>query len=218
MRELLHRPAPAPASGRGPRPRAAKPSARPTVSAAASRHETLVVPRLAMAAARAGGCSTTRSGTASPGTAVGDHLASGLLPVALADAAGDRLPAPPRGVASAAPPPRRPLRSSAGDGRRFGDVSSTASAAMTSRRCSCGAAGAVLLVLGVVVVRGARACWTCGGSGATRGAHSSVGPPRRSSVVFVVMPVAFAIVVNHKARAAGATRWDLGLAVRRRVA
>ena len=142
-----------------------------------------------------------------PGTAVTDHLASGLVPVALAALLALAYPRLRAGARALAALTAGPLMITAGvvDGVRHVAVDRLGGDDLTA--IVAGVAGAALVVLGAVVL------W--------RSRRRDERPPRRYlrralvaavaafGVIFVVMPVGFAIVANHKARAP-VQRVDLG--------
>jgi len=142
-----------------------------------------------------------------PGTAVGDHVASGLVPVALAALLAVAYPRLRAGARAAAALTAGPLIIVAGvvDGVRHVAVDQLAGDDVTAILAG---------VMGVVLVGlGAMGLW--------RSRRLDERPSRRYlrrtllaamaalAGVFIVMPVGFAIVVNHKARAPVA-RADLG--------
>jgi len=134
-----------------------------------------------------------------PGTTAGDHLVSGLVPVALATLLALAYPRLGAGARAIAALTAGPLMIVAGvvDGARHVAVDRLAGDDVTA--ILAGLAGAVLIGLGAGVL------W--------RSRRLDERPPRRYlrralvaavaavAVVFVVMPVGFAIVANHKARA-----------------
>jgi hypothetical protein len=134
-----------------------------------------------------------------PGTAIGEHLVSGLVPVALAVLLTLAYPRLRPGARAVAALVSGPLMIVAGvvDGVRHVAVDRLGGDDVTA--ILGGVAGVVLLVLGVAVL------W--------RTRRLDERPPRRYvrralvaavaafAAIFVVMPVAFAIVANHKARA-----------------
>jgi hypothetical protein len=134
-----------------------------------------------------------------PGTSVGEHFASGLVPVALAALLALAYPRLRPGARAAGALTAGALMIVAGvvDGARHVAVDRLSGDDVTALLA--GAAGALLLALGAAVL------W--------RSRRLDERPPRRYlrralvgagaalAGVFVVMPVAFAIVVNHKARA-----------------
>ena len=142
-----------------------------------------------------------------PGTVVGDHLASGLVPVALAAALALVYPRMRAGARAAAALTAGPLMIVAGvvDGVRHVAVDRLAGDDVTA--ILCGIAGAVLIGLGASLLWYSR--------------RLDERPLRRYArrmlvaivvllgAVFVVMPVGVAIVVTHKARAPVASV-DLG--------
>jgi uncharacterized protein len=195
MPELLHRPAPAQAPAAGVAPADATPSAARR-RAVAWRHETLVF-RLAMAAA-ALWVLDDAFWHREPASAVGDHLASGLVPVALAALLALAYPRLRPGARAVAALTAGPLMIVAGvvDGVRHVAVDRLGGDDLTA--IVCGVAGAVLVLLGTALL------W--------RSRRLGERPLRRYlrraliaglgalGVLFLVMPVGFAIVVNHKAR------------------
>lgn len=134
-----------------------------------------------------------------PGTAIGDHLASGSIPAALAALLAVAYPRLRPGTRAIAALTTGPLMIVAGvvDGARHVAVDRLAGDDVSA--ILAGVAGAVLVVLGAAVL------W--------RTRRMDERPLRRYlrrgllvavaalAVLFVVMPVTFAIVVNHKARA-----------------
>ena len=142
-----------------------------------------------------------------PGTSLGDHLASGLLPLALTALLGLEYPRLRPGARAVAALIAGALMIVVGvvDGLRQVSVDRTSGDDVTAMIC--GAAGVVLLVLGAAVL------W--------RSRRLDERPLRRYlrrtlvavaaafGTLFVVLPVAFAIVANHKARAP-VERVDLG--------
>ena len=133
-----------------------------------------------------------------PGTSAGDHLASGLIPVALAALAALFYPRLRAGVRAATALTAGPLMIVAGvvDGARHIAVDRLGVDDVTA--ILCGLAGIVLVGLGMAVL------W--------RSRRLDERPLRRYARrtliavvtalagIFVVMPVAFAIVATHKAR------------------
>lgn len=194
MRELLNRPTRAPSSG-AVAPAAAEPSAARR-GAVAWRHETLVF-RLAMAAA-ALWVLDDAFWHREPATAVGDHLASGLVPVALAALLALAYPRLRSGARAVAALTAGPLMIVAGtvDGVRHVVVDRLAGDDVTA--IVCGVAGAVLVVLGAAVLWRSRRLDERPLRRYVR--RALLGAVAALGVLFVVMPVAFAIVVNHKAR------------------
>lgn len=142
-----------------------------------------------------------------PGTAVSDHLASGLVPVALAALLALAYPRLRAGTRALAALTAGPLMILAGvvDGARHVAVDRLGGDDFTA--ILAGVAGATVVALGAVVL------W--------RSRRRDERPLRRYlrralvaaiaalGVIFVIMPVAFAIVANHKARAP-VQRVDLG--------
>jgi uncharacterized protein len=142
-----------------------------------------------------------------PGTAAGDHLASGLVPVALAVLLALAYPRLRPGARAVAALTAGSLMIVAGvvDGVRHVAIDRLAGDDVTAILAA--VAGAVLLVLGAAVL------W--------RSRRLDERPLRRYlrrtlvvavaalGVLFLVMPAAFAIVVNHKARAP-VVKVDLG--------
>jgi hypothetical protein len=134
-----------------------------------------------------------------PGTAVSDHLASGLVPVALAALLALAYPRLRAGARAVAALTAGPLMIVGGvvDGVRHVAVDRLGGDDVTA--ICAGVAGAALVVLGAVVL------W--------RSRRRDERPLRRwlrralvaaiaaFGAVFVVMPVGFAIIANHKARA-----------------
>ena len=134
-----------------------------------------------------------------PGTAIGDHLASGFIPAARAALLAVAYPRLRPGTRAIAALTTGPLMIVAGvvDGARHVAVDRLAGDDVSA--ILAGVAGAVLVVLGAAVL------W--------RTRRMDERPLRRYlrrgllvavaalAVLFVVMPVTFAIVVNHKARA-----------------
>ena len=139
-----------------------------------------------------------------PGTSVGDHLASGLVPVALAALLAFAYPRLPRWARASAALTSGALMIVAGvvDGVRHVVIDRLGGDDVTAILAAL--AGAALVVHGAVVL------W--------RSRRVDDRPVRRYlrralvaalaafGVLFVVMPVAFAIVANHKARAGWPTR------------
>ena len=164
---------------------------------AAGRAETLVF-RVATAAA-ALWVLDDAFGHREPGTSVGDHLASGLVPVALAVPLAVVYPRLRAGARSVAALTAGSLMIVAGvvDGVRHVAVDRLAGDDVTA--IVCGIAGATLAVLGATVVWRSRRLderpWRRYARGGLLGAIAA------AAVLFLVMPVAFAIVANHKARA-----------------
>jgi hypothetical protein len=142
-----------------------------------------------------------------PGTSAADHVASGPVPVGLAvllAVAYPRLRAGARGVVALA---AAPLMIVAGvvDGVRHVAVDRLSGDDLTAILCA--AAGAVLMVLGIVVLWRSRRLDERPLRRYVR--RTLLGTCALFGGIFIVMPVAFAIVVNHKARAPVA-RADLG--------
>ena len=195
MPELLHRPAPAPASAGAVRSTGeAAPAGRRPV---AWRHETLVF-RLAMAAA-ALWVLDDAFWHREPGASVGDHLASGLVPVALAALLAFAYPRLRPGARALAALTAGSLMIVAGvvDGFRHVAVDRLGGDDITAILAAL--AGAVLVVLGVAVLWRSRRVddrllWRY-----LR--RTLVGVAAAFGTLFVVLPVALGIVVNHKARA-----------------
>ncbi len=140
-----------------------------------------------------------------PGTAVGDHLVSGLVPVALAALLALAYPRLRPGARAVAALTAGLLMLVVGvvDGFRHVAVDRLGGDDVTA--ILCGAAGAVLLVLGVFVLWRSRRLDQRPLRRYVR--RALVGAVAALAVVFVVMPVAFAIMVNHKARAPMRARW-----------
>jgi hypothetical protein len=142
-----------------------------------------------------------------PGTSVGEHLAGGVVPVALAGLLALAYPLRGAGARAVVALGAGTLMIVVGvvDGARHVAVDRLGGDDVTA--ILTGVAGAVLVVLGAAVL------W--------RSRRLDERPPRRYlrralvgavaavAVLFVVMPVAFAIVANHKARAPVA-KADLG--------
>ena len=208
MPELLHRPTGAPASA-GAAPAAAAAHRR----AVASRHETLVF-RLAMAAA-ALWVLDDAFWHREPGTAVGDHLVSGLVPVALAALLALAYPRLRPGARAVAALTAGALMLVVGvvDGVRHVAVDRLGGDDVTA--IVCGVAGAALLVLGAALLWRSRRLDERPLRRYLR--RALVGAVAALAVVFVVVPVGFAIVTNHKARAPveqadlGRTQLDVSL-------
>jgi alpha/beta superfamily hydrolase len=134
-----------------------------------------------------------------PGTSVGDHVASGLLPVAVAALLAlvyPRLRAGARAVAALA---TGSLMIVAGvvDGVRHVAVDRLGGDDVTA--IACGVAGALLVVLGTVVLWRSRRLDERPLRRYAR--RTLVGAVAALCGLFVVLPVGFAIVSNHKARA-----------------
>lgn len=185
---------PAARSGRALQPTAARESGS---RRAATRGETLVF-RLAMAAA-ALWVLDDAFWHREPGTTIGDHLASGLVPAALAALlalAYPRLRPGPRAIAALT---AGPLLIVAGvvDGARHVAIDRLAGDDLTA--ILAGVAGAVVVVLGAAVLWRTRRMDERPLRRYLR--RALVGAVAAFAAVFVVLPVALAIVVNHKARA-----------------
>ena len=179
-----------------PSPRA-RPDARPSrPTRAAGRVETLVF-RLAMAAA-AVWVLDDAFWHREPGTSVGDHLASGLVPVAAATAIAVAYPRLRPGARAAAALVAGPLMIVAGvvDGVRHVAVDALGGDDVTA--IVCGVAGAVLLALGAALLWRSRRLDERPFRRYAR--RTLVGVIATLAGIFVVLPVAFAIVTNHKAR------------------
>jgi hypothetical protein len=195
MPELLHRPTRAPASTAAA-PAAAEPSAARR-RAVAWRHETLVF-RLAMAAA-ALWVLDNAFWHREPGTAVGDHLASGLVPVALTGLLALAYPRLRPGARAVAALTAGPLMILAGvvDGVRHIAVDRLAGDDVTA--VVCGLGGAVLVGFGTALLWQSR---RLDERLVRRYARRPITAVIAGLVgVFLVMPLGFAVVVNHKARA-----------------
>ena len=134
-----------------------------------------------------------------PGTAVGDHLVSGLVPVALAALLALAYPRLRPGARAVAALTAGLLMLVVGvvDGFRHVAVDRLGGDDVTA--IFCGAAGAALLVLGVSVSWRSRRLDQRPLRRYLR--RALIGAAAALAVVFVVMPVAFAIMANHKARA-----------------
>jgi len=134
-----------------------------------------------------------------PGTSVGDHLASGLVPVALAVLLALVYPRLRPGARAVAALMAGPLMIAAGvvDGVRHVAVDRLAGDDVTA--IICGVAGAVLVALGAAVSWRSRRLDERPLRRYLR--RTLAGAVAALGIVFVVMPVAFAIVGNHKARA-----------------
>jgi hypothetical protein len=144
-----------------------------------------------------------------PGTSVGNHVVSGLVPVALAALlalAYRRLRPGARAVAALT---AGPLMIVAGVVDAFRHVAVDRLGGDDVTAILAGMAGAVLLVLGAAVLWRARRMDERLLRRYLR--RALVGAVAALGVLFVVMPVAFAIVVNQKARAP-VDRVDLGAA------
>ena len=141
--------------------------------------------------------STTRSCTASPATSIGDHLASGLVPAALAIALAILYPRLRRGARAIVALTCGSLAVVAGivDGLRHVLVDRLAGDDLSALLAL--AAGVVLVGLGVSVL------WRSRRLDEPRlrryGRRALVGIVGVVAVYLVVLPVALAIVVNHKA-------------------
>jgi uncharacterized protein len=133
-----------------------------------------------------------------PGTSVGDHLASGLVPVALAGVLALAYPRLRAGARAVAALVAGLLMLVAGvvDGFRHVAVDRLGGADVTA--ILAGVAGAALVVLGVIVLWRSRRL----DQRPLRryGRRALVGIAAALGIVFAVLPVALAIVVNHKAR------------------
>jgi hypothetical protein len=142
-----------------------------------------------------------------PGTSVGDHAASGLVPVALAGLLGIAYPRLRRGARAAAALTAGALMIVAGvvDGVRHVAIGRLGGDDVTA--ILAGVAGAVLVVLGAAVLWRSRRLDERPVRRYLR--RALVGVVAAFGVLFVVMPVAFAIVANHKARAP-VEKLDLG--------
>ena len=142
-----------------------------------------------------------------PGTAVGDHLASGLVPAALAMLLALAYPRLRPGARAVAALAAGPLMLVAGvvDGVRHVAVDRLGGDDVTA--ILAGAAGVVLVLLGAVVLWRSRRLDERRPRRYLR--RTLVGVVALMAAVFVVLPVALAIVVNHKARAP-VERADLG--------
>jgi hypothetical protein len=133
-----------------------------------------------------------------PGTAVGDHLASGLVPVALAALVAAAYPRLRAGLRAAAALTAGPLMIVAGvvDGVRHVAVDRLAGDDVTA--ILSGVMGIVLVALGAAVL------WRSRRLDERRlrryARRALVAVMAALAGVFVVMPVAMAIVANHKAR------------------
>jgi alpha/beta superfamily hydrolase len=175
------------------------------VTQAAGRVETLVF-RLAMAAA-AVWVLDDAYWHREPGTSPDDHLASGLVPVAAATAIAVAYPRLRPGARAAAALVAGPLMIVAGvvDGVRHVAVDALGGDDLTA--IVCGLAGAVLLGLGAALLWRSRRLDERPLRRYAR--RALVGLVATLAGVFVVLPVAFAIVTNHKARAPVA-RAELG--------
>jgi hypothetical protein len=164
---------------------------------AAGRGETLVF-RLAMAAA-ALWVLDDAFWHREPGTAISDHLASALVPVALAALLALAYPPLRPGARAIAALTAGPLMIVAGvaDGVRHVAVDRLAGDDVTA--ILAGIAGVVVVVLGAVVLWRSRRLDAPPLRRYLR--RGLIGAVAALAAIFVVMPVAFAIVVNHKARA-----------------
>ena len=142
-----------------------------------------------------------------PGTAVGDHLASGLVPAALAMLLALAYPRLRPGARAVAALAAGPLMLVVGvvDGVRHVAVDRLGGDDVTA--ILAGAAGVVLVLLGAVVLWRSRRLDERRPRRYLR--RALVGVVALMAAVFVVLPVALAIVVNHKARAP-VERADLG--------
>ena len=196
MPELLHRPTGAPASA-GAAPAAARGPARPVVapSRGATRRSYFAWrwrPPLC-------GCSTTRSGTASPARRSATTSRAGSCPVALAALLALAYPRLRPGARAVAALTAGPLMIVAGvvDGVRHVAVDRLGGDDVTA--IVCGVAGAALLVLGAALLWRSRRLDERPLRRYLR--RALVGAVAALAVVFVVVPVGFAIVTNHKARA-----------------
>lgn len=196
MPELLHRPAPAPAPAAGVAPADATPSAARR-RAVAWRHETLVF-RLAMAAASLWTLDDA-FWHREPGTSVADHLASGLVPVGLTVLLAFAYPRLRPGARAVAALTAGSLMIVAGvvDGVRHVAVDRLGGDDITAILCA--VAGAVLVVFGASRLWRSRRLDERPLRRYLR--RTLVGTLAALGVVFLVMPVGFAIVVTHKARA-----------------
>jgi poly(3-hydroxybutyrate) depolymerase len=142
-----------------------------------------------------------------PGTSLGDHLASGLVPVALAAVLALAYPLLRRGARALASLTAGALMAVAGvvDGARHVAVDRLGGDDITA--ILAGGAGAALLVLGTALLWCSRRLDERPLRRYLR--RALVGAVAAFGAIFVVMPVAFAIVSNHKARAP-VERVDLG--------
>jgi uncharacterized protein len=134
-----------------------------------------------------------------PGTAVGDHLVSGLVPVALAVLLALAYPRLRHCARAAVALTAGPLMIVAGvvDGVRHVAVDRLAGDDLTA--IAAGVAGAVLTVHGAAVLWRSRRFDAPPLRRYLR--RGLIGAVAALAAIFVVMPVAFAIVANHKARA-----------------
>jgi hypothetical protein len=201
MPELLERPTPGPAGAAAAADRAAGVPRR----AVASRRETLVF-RLAMTAA-ALWVLDDAYWHREPGTSVADHVASGLAPVALAVLFGLAYPRLRAGARALAALTAGSLMMVAGivDGVRHVAVDRLGGDDVTAILAAL--AGAALVVVGAAVLWRSRRLDERPFRRYLR--RALVGVAAAFAALFVVLPVAFAIVANHKARAPVASV-DLG--------
>jgi uncharacterized protein len=134
-----------------------------------------------------------------PGTAVGDHLVSGLVPVALAALLAFAYPRLRPGARALAALTAGPLMIVAGvvDGFRHVAVDRVGGDDVTAILAA--VAGIALVVLGATVLWRSRRLDERPLRRYVR--RALVAAVAAVAVLFVVMPVAFAIVANHKARA-----------------
>jgi dienelactone hydrolase len=142
-----------------------------------------------------------------PGTSASDHLVSGLVPAALATLLALAYPRLRPGTRAVAALTAGPLMIVAGVADGFRHVAVDHLGAGDVAAIVCGLAGAVLVVLGAAVLWRSRRLDERRLRRYSR--RAVIGAVAAPAVFFVVMPVGFAIVANHKARAPVATA-DLG--------